>query len=731
MADLFDDFLNDFNDAGKDEPENTDAILAEQDTPVVFESTPEPFELHEIPFTVEDVASDRDITDSMILHGEFEDSEPAEMTAEEKWPEFMEVLNTPIGQDTEDSATEEIIEEESAAVEDTRVENPVEDEPLSPLQQAMLDLEIMSIQLEEEFSQEAENAIRRKINEAQAILDGFKEELHKFHDLRQVKKRAIREAEQRVSEEEHREAERRREAEVEKQRNSAMLMFKNRLAEIKPNWEQYAFKHQWDGAANLALHEGGLLADEMGLGKTMTSIMVPDMGGYKFNLVLTPNDTNSNFTIEYAQWAKHRWVWTLAGADKDTRKFFMGMVKDRVKNGQNVTLLMNYEQLYTDMDFFAELLEVPWDAVFIDEFHNAKNSKGLLFKRLESFRAAGVKRFFPITGTFILNSPDDIWTALHLVDPVAFPELRDFREHYCEQAWNGKWVFRTGGEASLLARLGGRITKRTMKEAGIVLPKQHIHFVPISFGEGYHDQRRIMRQLAEHSQIILDSDRKAAITAQIALITRQRQAAVWPAGITLSYEHPDTGEQIVFSVGDEVQESIKMDWTFEKLKELRAQGKRVAVFSQFKTALAALDKKLQEIGVRVVRYDGDTPRDIRAKVKRDFDRKHVEVTGEWEWDVVLCNFKTGGVGLNFTHATDMILLDEEWNPGKNEQAYKRIQRMGQTEETHVWIPQLQDSIDSWMREINEQKKMIIDGFESQVDLSQELTNFFNKIKDLY
>src|SRR4030095_3862136 len=154
-----------------------------------------------------------------------------------------------------------------------------------------------------------------------------------------------------------------------------------------------------------------------------------------------------------------------------------------VEAGDDVTLLVNYEQLYSDMDYFEELLDIPWDAIYVDEFHNAKNTKSLLFQRLKSFRNRGVKRFYPITGTFILNSPDDIWTALHIVDPEQFPTVGQFRDHYCEYDYYiQRWVFRPGGERSMLIRLGGRIVKRTFKELVAEgkmepLPEQKINFV--------------------------------------------------------------------------------------------------------------------------------------------------------------------------------------------------------------------------------------------------------------
>jgi SNF2 family DNA or RNA helicase len=670
----------------------------------------------------------------VILSGEFTEA------VEEFRPEILatdseETLEEEIAEDIEELRDELEGEEvlvgnvvevyEAPALEGTVIEEKKPE--TSDLMRAVEELQhLKDIDMQNDAQK---NALRAKINETQKLLDVLRNDLIRTEELHRNHKAKMRQAEAKIEEEAHREAERLREEEIKKQRKSAMMGFHSYIQDLNPEWKDYAFDHQWEGASTLALHQGGLLADDMGLGKTLTAIMTADMLKAKFVLVIAPSDTVSNFTLEYAMWAKHRFVWTLAGNDKKSREVFMEyIIQPRVDKGEDITLLVNYEQLYNDLDYFDQLCEIPWEAVFVDEFHNAKNKGGLLFSRLKSLRARGVKQFFPMTGTPILNSPEDIWTALHIIDPDAFPNISSFRDSYCEyDYYKGRWVFRSGGEKSMLIRLGGRIVKRTMEEAGIILPKQYVHFVDIAFEDGmYLDQRRIMKQLAEHSQIILDSDRKVSIIEQIALITRQRQCAVWPAGIQI--KDPMTGD-IVFSVGEEVQESIKMDWVENKIKELRAGGKRVGVFSQFKTALAELERRLIEEGFRVVRYDGDTDRATKMKVKRDFDRKHVEkMDGEFEWDIVLCNYKTGGVGLNFTHITDLIMLDEEWNPGKNEQAYKRIRRIGQTEETHIWIPQLQGAIDAWLRALNVDKAQIIAGFDSEVDLQKEFNDFLSTMK---
>ena len=143
------------------------------------------------------------------------------------------------------------------------------------------------------------------------------------------------------------------------------------------------------------------------------------------------------------------------------------------------------------------------------------------------------------------------------------------------------------------------------------------------------------------------------------------------------------------------------------------------MFSQFKGPLKELERRMNNAGISCVRFDGDTPEDLRNEVKRDFDRKYAEEI-DYKWQVVLCNYKTGGVGLNFTAATQMIIIDEEWNVGKNEQAYARIDRMGQTEETTVHILRLSNTVDSWMAALIENKRNMVEGFESSAEMQAEL-----------
>jgi SNF2 family DNA or RNA helicase len=114
--------------------------------------------------------------------------------------------------------------------------------------------------------------------------------------------------------------------------------------------------------------------------------------------------------------------------------------------------------------------------------------------------------------------------------------------------------------------------------------------------------------------------------------------------------------------------------------------------------------------------NGDTSDEVGDQVKLDFDRQYIKNNPEYQpkWQVCLANYRTGGVGLNFTAAVQVISLDSEWSPGKNEQSWGRVDRIGQTEESIVHVLRLAGTIDQWMDELIENKRDMIEGFNTNI-----------------
>lgn len=550
-------------------------------------------------------------------------------------------------------------------------------------------------------------------------------------------------------------------------------------------WREWAFDHQISGGKRAAAAKRAILGDKRGLGKSLTSLIWLDMVQAKRVIAFVPNDTVDNFIREIKHWAPHRNVVKLAGLSKAHRQ----LVMETAMHLEETLFVINFEAWRKDLNLITLMENWQPDSVIIDEAHNVKDVKSIAFRGInrllkadnkcpncgagadklrvhfdsytkvttarscsaceyepsEFFQFNSVKCVLPMTGTPILNKPHDLFALLTLIDPIAFNDQRRFLDMYAEQdIYTKKWKFQYGGLDRLTKQLASKFIMRDRHSAGIVIPPQDIQYYAMEFDkEEYPEQWKVMETLNKHAAILLGSESEDGpneilpVLYMIALITRKRQAIVWPAGIQLKNKEG----MVMFNVS--AYESIKLDKIIKRpngdpefsglIPELVGiydednhngtgyDGERVVVFSQFKEPLKELEKRLQEANIPTVRYDGDTPADIRADAQIDFDAKFCNADDyQLKYQVILCNYKTGGVGLNFTGATQMIILDEEWNPGKADQAYGRIDRMGQTKETTVHVLRVKNSVDTWMAQLIQDKADMVEGFESTVNLQQEM-----------
>jgi SNF2 family DNA or RNA helicase len=322
-----------------------------------------------------------------------------------------------------------------------------------------------------------------------------------------------------------------------------------------------------------------------------------------------------------------------------------------------------------------------------------------------------------------------LFTLLTLVNPERFHTLNDFLWDFCEQdQFTGYWKFKDGGIDRISKQISKNFLRRTRDQAGIKLPPKTIieHNITVD-KEAYPLQEKVREQMRKYASILVDESKHQAISAvvKIAVFTRLRQIETWPAAIHM--KDPITKE-IKFSV--DVEESQKLDYVispapdeFGNYTGLIAEAiddERMVLFSQFKAPLYEIKRRVEQAGYRAVVLDGNTPEAIRDEVAMDFDRRNTPERSDAKWDIALCNYRVGGVGLNLTAATQMIILDEEWNPGKRDQAYDRLHRMGQTESVTIHLIRAKDTIDDWLAGIMEAKEGVVEGFNSKMeDLSLE------------
>jgi SNF2 family DNA or RNA helicase len=541
-------------------------------------------------------------------------------------------------------------------------------------------------------------------------------------------------------------------------------------------WREFAYDHQIQGAKRLASARRGILGDKRGLGKSLTSLVWADMIGAKRIMIFAPKDVLSNFKREIEHWAPHRHVAVLGGMSKIQRGLFLKLMASQ---GQYL-LLCNYEAWRKDSELLEFIKNLKVDTVIIDEAHNIKEKKTSAYRGIrdivyaqnqcnvcggdvESYRDSfsgqirprcsqclhepqtfkdfcSVKNVLPMTGTAILNKPQDLWTLLNLVDRELFPTEKAFLEDYCTvDLYTGRWKFRTGGEEALIKKLGSRFIRRSKNDIGRDTMPQTVVPHTIEFDKNlYPDQWKVMRQIIDFDAIKMADNVKLDIIGILPQLLRRRQAITWPQGIKI-WEYDDMGNKtgrVLYEAP--ATESVKMDKAMSIAEEIiNEEEDRLVIFSQFKEALKEFERRFNRLGISVVRYDGDISDAKANEAQLDFDGKTAanhpwntdcnskcvhwgKSCNGYRWQVILCHYKKGGVGLNLNAARQMIILDREWNPGKEDQAVGRIDRLDNIRDSVVHTIHVTGTVDMFMDGLIEEKKAMIDDFETQHDMMEKL-----------
>lgn len=510
-----------------------------------------------------------------------------------------------------------------------------------------------------------------------------------------------------------------------------------------------AFPHQIEGATHMAIAERIICGDERGTGKTLTSLIYSDFIEAKKIIIIVPSDVQGNFVREVGMWSD-RPVIQLGGNARNERDFILNVLQ-----GMNeYVCVMNYEAWRKDRELISRLKELQADTLILDEAHHAKDPESLtanglfqlaltpnkcpscsnpkLFKKVKRdvfecrvcewsshpVEANTIKNVVPMTGTPILNMPVELFTLCRLVDPYNFTTPNAFLNDFCEKI-GSKWHWRPGGEDRLIQKIGPRFIKRTRKDSGVTLPPMEVikHIIPWSeFEQNYPTQHGYYLQARDYAELMLDPVNEISmnITIFLTVLLRLRQVITAPTGIVLKDKDDNGNERILAKI--DTDEAVKLDKAEALIKEIIDEGDRVVVFSQLAEPLRKMKERLNKLGISAGIYAGQSSKVEKEQIELDFDAKTAPPVGKEKFKVALVNSKSGGEGLNFTAASHAIILDREWNPGRESQVSGRLDRMGQAKNTFIHIIEVEDTVDVWMSDIIQQKANIIAGFDEGIDV---------------
>ncbi len=417
-----------------------------------------------------------------------------------------------------------------------------------------------------------------------------------------------------------------------------------------------------------ALGLGACLADDMGLGKTVQILALllrrRDEGPA---LVVAPTSVCSNWAREARRFAPELEVLEYTG---DAR----GALLERVAegDGRGKLLICSYALLQQDQ---AKLTAPAWGTAVLDEAQFIKNAQSL---RAQAAFRLDAKQRVAATGTPVENHVSDLWSLFNFINPGLLGDAADFNRRF------GKPIDREGGashEEQLSRVIQPYVLRRLKRDVLQELPPltELSHEISLSADEA---ARYAILRKQVHDKLFTGHGKRENKIEVLAEITRLRRFCCHP--------------RLVFPEAE--LESSKIQAFLELVEELRENGHRALVFSQFVDFLALVREQLEERRVTYEYLDGSTPQAER--------QKRVDAFQQGSASLFLISLKAGGFGLNLTAADYVIHLDPWWNPAVESQATDRAHRIGQERRVTVYRLVTKQTIEEKIVELHEKKRAL-------------------------
>jgi SNF2 family DNA or RNA helicase len=566
----------------------------------------------------------------------------------------------------------------------------------------------LSTYLEELRAKNEQEAIMR------AKIAALNMDIARLHDARTEVKQKIRTS-QKKKESVERQFELEKEAEVIRQ---SLEDKRTEAAEIIASapWRDVAFDWQINGV--LGLPDRALCGDKRGLGKTLTSLIWRRIRKSKKTLICLRKEVASDFIKEIGIREPGLFVYNLLGANPEARKIAAMLLEHQ----EEFVVVTNIESWRRDVETTTEdILRIKYDAVILDEAHHIKSSNKATAKGF-FILADRIPKVLELTGTPIKNRPQEMFSLLHALYPDSFPRETKFLVDYCVVVGQNKWAFSATGLKSLVAKIDHFYIARTPEDIGRKVPPPRMIEYRLDF-ESHPQQKEAYKVMTERNMAVLSSGKVVPIVHQFAIMTRQAQVVSWPAGI--NFEIKDEDGEVIEIVKFDVHQSVKMDWAVDLIKELVEEGERVVLFSRFKPAIYELKSRLDALDLSVAVITGsEKAKGNTEDVFNDFDLKTAPENSRYQ--VLLATYQTVGESANLNAARHMVLYDRFWNPGNDDQAIGRIDRINSIDQATVHLPSVANTIDDYMITLIDEKRNIVTDFKDAASQQASLVDHLRK-----
>jgi superfamily II DNA or RNA helicase len=413
---------------------------------------------------------------------------------------------------------------------------------------------------------------------------------------------------------------------------------------------------------------GGILADDMGLGKTIQGLALllhrQPLGPA---LVIAPTSVGFNWQREAERFAPELDTVLYRGAER------AGLLEGV---GSGDVIVTSYQLLVRDQDTLGA---ISWGTVILDEAQAVKNPR-----TRRSLAAAALDSGFTValTGTPMENRLGELWSVFRALNDGVLGTAEEFRTRFAVPIEKNRDAARGQALSSLIRPF---VLRRLKAEVERELPPRTIVEVAIFLSPAERELYEGLRLAAVHELTSDTGPRSQRRLKALAALTRLRQAVCHPKLVDEASEVASSKLQRVRAI----------------VAELRAEGHRALIFSQFVRHLKLVRAALEEDGATYRYLDGSTPEKAR--------RREVDAFQDGDGDVFLISLRAGGVGLNLTAATYVIHLDPWWNPAVEDQATDRTHRIGQDRPVTVYRLVARGTIEDSIMALHDHKRALVAG----------------------
>lgn len=500
---------------------------------------------------------------------------------------------------------------------------------------------------------------------------------------------------------------------------------------------------------------GGIIGDEMGLGKTVQ--MISFLAGLHYSkslkgpiLVVCPATVLKQWCNEF-----HRWwppfrviiLHSMGEGMSKNKKFKTGedlfdddledIEYNKVKTIGQTKINANVKNLvnkivkdghviittYAGLRIYAKyLLPVKWGYVVLDEGHKIRNPDSYVTITCKQLKTSN--RII-LSGTPIQNNLVELWSLFDFVFPGRLGTLPVFQKQFCIPINLGGYANATnvqvqaGYKCAVILKdlVSPYLLRRVKADVAKDLPKKT---EMVLFCKLTPEQRKLYRDFIESEDLkkVLAGKRNALFG-----IDMLRKICNHPNLVDLSIKN----KKIVKlpTIEELSKKSGKIQVVIASLKLWNKEGRKILIFTQTKQMLDILQQLLDGLNKQennaytYMRMDGGTQIIQRQSLVDTFNT-------DPKYRIFLLTTRVGGLGVNLTGASRVIIYDPDWNPSTDMQARERSWRLGQKQDVAIYRLIMAGSIEEKIYH-----RQIFKQFLTNKILKDPKQKRFFKMTDLY